>query len=109
MHVIKKKKKKGLERVHTRATVGYYFRTLLFTVVRDLWRFNLGFLIFVSEQNVSNDSNKFEKKEVLSGLRVQVDHKSSARRFRALAELFDLDFFFWGGVFRFVIFRGWTC
>jgi hypothetical protein len=62
------------------------------------------YLIFVSKQNVSNDSNKFEKKKkVLFGLRVQVDRKSSARRFRALAELFDLDFFF-GGCFSFCYF-----
>jgi hypothetical protein len=63
------------------------------------------YLIFVSKQNVSNDSNKFEKKKkVLFGLRVQVDRKSSERRFRALAELFDLDFF-WGVFFVLLFFE----
>jgi hypothetical protein len=67
------------------------------------------YLIFVSKQNVSNDSNKFEKKKKFSSVSGSKLTVKARRGDFVPWRNFLIWTFFLGGVFRFVIFRGWTC
>ncbi len=91
LHVIKKKKKVG-----ACAHESYQVILLSYVIIyssREL-AILLGLPIFVLKSRTCPMIQTSLKRSSLSGLRVQVDRKSSAGRFRALAELFLFGLFF---------------